>query len=117
MISVMDSVSRRQFCGTLLATSAAAQSLNAQNRFAVLRTPTEWSFESSKQSADPFNDLDLDVVFESPSGRIFKVPAFWAGNGAWRVRFAPQETGRHRFTTLCSDTANPDLHSRRARWK
>jgi len=107
----MDSVSRRQFFGTLLA-GASAASLDAQSRFAVLHTATEWSFESSKPYADPFNDLELDVLFEAPSGRTFKIPAFWAGNRTWRVRFAAQEIGSHRFATLCTDSANLDLHSR-----
>ena len=108
----MDSISRRQFCGTLLAT-ASAVSLDAQSRFAVLHTPTEWSLESAKRYADPFNDLELDVLFEAPSGRTFKVPAFWAGNGTWRVRFAAQEIGKHRFSTVCTDSANSDLHARK----
>lgn len=102
----MDPVTRRTFCGTLLATSVYAQS-----RFVSLGAPTEWSYESSKQYADPFNDIELDVVFKSPSGRSLRVPAFWAGKGTWRVRFAAQEVGRYSFTTVCSDTANRDLHA------
>ncbi len=103
------SLSRRQFCGTVL---ASAVSVNAQKRAAVLHAPTEWSFESGKQYTDPFNDVELDVVFISPSGRNLRVPAFWAGESTWRVRFAPQETGHYSFTTVCTDTANRDLHGR-----
>ena len=40
------------------------------------------------------------------------MPTFWAGNGTWRVRFAAQEAGHYSFTTVCSDTANRDLHAR-----
>jgi hypothetical protein len=102
------SLSRRQFCGALLASA----SLTGQTRFAALHAPTEWSLESSKQYPDPFNDLELDVLFTSPSGRLLRVPAFWAGNSTWRVRFAPQEAGRYSFTTICSDSSNQELHAR-----
>jgi hypothetical protein len=38
------------------------------------------------------------------------VPAFWAGDQTWRVRFAPPERGTYRWVTSCSDATNPDLH-------
>lgn len=103
----MNPLSRRAFCGTLLASS-----LYAQSRFAAQHSATEWLFESSKQYTDAFNDVELDVLFKSPSGRMLRVPTFWAGNGTWRVRFTAQETGRYTYTTSCSDTANKDLHGR-----
>jgi hypothetical protein len=104
-------LSRRHFCGALLA-SAASVSLKGQTRFAALHAPTEWSLESGKHYSDPFNDVELDVLFTSPSARQMRVPAFWAGGTTWRVRFAAQEVGRYSYTTICSDSANRDLHAR-----
>jgi hypothetical protein len=31
------------------------------------------------------------------------VPAFWAGDATWRVRYASPPTGTHRYRTECSD--------------
>jgi len=105
------SISRRHFCGGALAATAAVP-LFGQARFATQHCATEFTLESAKQYSDAFNDLELDVVFQSPAGRKLRVPAFWSGDNIWRVRFAPQELGRYSFTTVCTDTANRDLHAR-----
>jgi hypothetical protein len=107
----MNPVSRRQFCGTVLA-SAAALNVKGQSYSAMLHAPTEWTFESNKSYADPFNDVELDVIFKSASGRTLRVPTFWSDHGVWRVRFTGQEAGQYTFTTVCNDTANHDLHGR-----
>ena len=79
-------------------------------RLGIAHTVTEWAFVSGKAYADPFNDLELDVVFTGPEGRDQRVPAFWAGGQTWRVRFAPPSPGRYTFRTISADTSNPDLH-------
>src|SRR6266516_3034218 len=71
---------------------------------------TEITFTSSKPYADPFNEVDLDVIFTAPGGAEARVPAFWAGGRTWRVRYASLEVGEHHFTTICSDRANQSLH-------
>jgi hypothetical protein len=38
----------------------------------------EQTFESQKSYADPFNELDVDVVF-SKDGETWRVPTFWRG--------------------------------------
>lgn len=70
----------------------------------------ELSLASSKAYADPFNDVELDVVFTDPTGQDLRVPAFWSGENVWRVRYASPLQGRHRYRTECSDATNPDLH-------
>ena len=70
----------------------------------------EFTFESTKQYQDPFNEITLDAVFTDPSGGKRRVPAFWAGGATWRVRYASPITGTHRFQTECSDTSNAGLH-------
>lgn len=72
--------------------------------------PTEWSYRSGRQYADPFNEVDLDVVFTGPSGRQDRVPAFWSGGSIWRVRYAAAEAGDYQYRTVCSDASNRDLH-------
>jgi hypothetical protein len=74
------------------------------NRMAEIR------FTSAKDYADPFHQVTLDAVFTTPDGRLLRVPAFWAGDKIWRVRYASPLAGRHTFRTECNDTANSALH-------
>ncbi len=50
---------------------------------------TEWSFTSGRAYANPFDEPELDVVFTDEAGYEYRVPAFWAGDQTWRVRFSP----------------------------
>ena len=72
----------------------------------------EWSFSSGKRYADPFADVELDALFTAPDGTERLMPAFWAGGQRWSVRYASSQPGLHRFRTICSDTANAELHGR-----
>lgn len=79
-------------------------------RYAVARRVTEWAYSTGKAYADPFNEVELDVVFTDPQGHEQRVPAFWAGEQVWRVRYAPPTPGRYTYRTVSSDLTNPDLH-------
>jgi len=71
---------------------------------------------------NPFDpdDVRLDAVFTTPSGKRLVVPGFFAvehrrkvgdqaevmipeGNGGWRVRYAPREIGRHQWQLQLRD--------------
>ncbi|HIE28266.1 TPA: DUF4038 domain-containing protein [Candidatus Poribacteria bacterium] len=80
--------------------------------YATQNCMTEWSFASSKTYHDPFNEVTLDVMFTDPDGEEHRAPAFWAGERTWRVRYTSPKVGAHRWRSVCSDTANPDLHGR-----
>ncbi len=71
---------------------------------------TEWAYASGKAYRDPFNEIELDLIVTDPKGQERRVPAFWAGEQTWRVRYSSSELGLHRYRTCCSDAANPDLH-------
>ncbi len=77
-------------------------------RYGIARCATEWSYSSEKAYTDPFNDLELDVVFTDPQGREQTVPAFWAGDQTWRIRFSSSNPGRYTYRTVASDQG--DLH-------
>jgi hypothetical protein len=102
--------SRREFCRTSAgaATALLASRATAQQRNAIQNCPTEWSYQTGKRYADPFHEVELDVVFTLPSGESHRVPAFWAGESTWRVRYAPPVAGRYSFHTIASDTSNRD---------
>jgi len=52
----------------------------------------EQTFELRKAYADPFNDVDVDVVF-TKGADSWRVPTFWRGGNRWTVRFAPPSPG------------------------
>lgn len=74
----------------------------------LLRTVSEWAFRTAKPYQNPFTDVLVDVEFTAPSGRSFKMPAFYAGDGTWRVRVNPGEAGAWQGRVISRPT-NPDL--------
>ena len=67
----------------------------------------EWSYTSAKNYADPFNEVELDVVLTHEEGQEWRVPAYWAGGQEWRVRFAPPLPGSYQATAIFSDSQEP----------
>lgn len=65
-----------------------------------LRTVGEWALRAKRTYAAPYADVHLDVLFTAPSGRVATIPAFYDGEGTWRVRFNPNEVGDWRFRTV-----------------
>ena len=57
--------------------------------------PLEWMVPGPPRGLDAGEDLTVGVV--APSGASAAVPAYRGGDGEWRVRYAPRETGRHRW--------------------
>ena len=125
----MSNVSRRSFlekAGRMLAAGSVSIEANAAGgagkgkaadtedpaRYGIARCVVEWSYSSGKAYADPFNDVELDVVFTDPQGHEHTMPAFWAGEQTWRIRYSAMGPGRYTYRTVSSDTANGDLHGR-----
>src|SRR5580700_3408347 len=93
---------------TLLRSATVAPMLlgaaRAQAWHTRARDISEWIFVSPKSYQDPFNEIEMDVIFRDPQGREQRVPAFWAGGQEWRVRYAADAAGRYEFETAASDT-------------
>jgi hypothetical protein len=70
----------------------------------------EWTVESRKHYDDPFNEVEVDVVF-SCDGESWRVPMFWRGGHRWTVRFAPPHPGLYRYHLESTDPDNPDLNA------
>jgi hypothetical protein len=71
----------------------------------------EWTFTSTtKAYADPFNEVQLDMRVTAPDGAQLRVPAFWAGEQTWRVRYSSPQVGTHHWRLECSDRENKNLH-------
>jgi hypothetical protein len=95
--------------------------------------PAEFQVAGVPTVANPFDpdQIRVDAVIVSPSGRSLKVPAFWTedyrynliageehaealGTQGWRLRFTPEEVGPHRLSlhlAVGSDTARPVVQS------
>ena len=77
---------------------------------------TQWnvfeaSYESAKAYPNAFTEVEVDVVF-SQGDKQWKVPAFWAGDKKWTVRFAPPLQGKYTYRVECSDKANSGLNGK-----
>lgn len=85
----------------------------------------EVGFSLSREYMNPFDPEEIDItgVFISPSGKEFRVPAFFyqeysrrlvngeehllpVGKGRWLVRFAPEETGKYKYCLRIKDRKN-----------
>lgn len=74
----------------------------------------ERTFASQKSYPDPFNDVDVDVVF-SKGAENWRVPTFWRGGNQWTVRFAPPASGEYAYHLESTDKSNPDLNGHQER--
>ncbi len=72
--------------------------------------PMEFPLTAAQVYRDIFNDVELDVVFTDPGGEQWPVPAFWAGDNVFRVRFAPPKPGRYAYRTVCNNPDDAGLH-------
>lgn len=71
----------------------------------------EVCFISTKEYADPYNDVTMDLVLTN--GTVtYTIPSFWDGGSTWRVRFVCPEAGTWTYSTVCSDETDAGLHGR-----
>ena len=83
-------------CGALASTSAALADIPKWGRF-------EASIENEKNYRNPIEDVELEVLYTSPSGRKIEFFGFWDGGDTWKIRFMPNETGEWRYESRFSD--------------
>jgi hypothetical protein len=74
----------------------------------------EWTIDSHKAYADPFNDVDVDVIF-TKDGETWQVRTFWRGGSKWTVRFAPPTPGEYTYHLESTDQNNSDLNGHEGR--
>src|SRR5688572_1501383 len=100
------------FLAALSLMSEEARAVNGDEKTSQtqINVMAEIDFAAAVKHDDPFNTVTLDAVFTTPSGKLLRVPAFWAGGDKWKVRYASPEVGTHRFQTECSSTSDTGLH-------
>ena len=70
----------------------------------------EITFESEKSYANPFHDVDVDIILTNGKTTL-RVPGFWDGNNIWKIRFVCPTEGYWRYKTVCTDETNTALHN------
>lgn len=71
----------------------------------------EESMLSTKQYANPLQDVQVTVTITDPRGNRKELEAFWDGFSVWKFRYMPRMAGPHTFTVKCSDPSNPGLNA------
>lgn len=95
---------RFDFCATLAgfaitvcATIASAATQTSASESPVAHTlanvMVEIVFTATQDYRDPFHEVTVDALFETPEGCTLKVPAFWGGGRTWKVRYASPVQG------------------------
>jgi len=67
---------------------------------AVQNLPVEFGFKINAQRKEKLSALDVDVVFWASNGDKMTVPAYYAGDDEFRVRFAAPEKGKYVFSVV-----------------
>lgn len=80
------------------------------NIVAFTNCVVELAFYSTAVHGDPYNEVEMDVLFSGPAGEQ-RAPAFWAGDHVWKVRFAAEKPGRYTYKSVCSDAGDSGLHN------
>ena len=79
---------------------------------AVSHCVLEIAFTSDRLYANPLVEAELDAIITGPDGAERTVPCFWAGDDAWKLRFAPEAAGTYQYRTVCTDADNAGLNGR-----
>ena len=82
--------------------------------YARQNSVVELSFASPQVCRDPYNEVTLDGVVTAPGGGVTRVPAFWAGEDVWKLRFAGTELGEYRVELDGEDGSDAGLSGRQA---
>ena len=81
-----------------------------QSSQAMLHCPVEWSFTSAKQYANPFSDVDVDVIVRDPDGAELRSRRFGLAIGPGVFDMRRPRSGTHTWRTISTDPANAGLH-------
>ncbi len=84
------------------------EDISAERRSGRQWQVSELSLHSPTAYRNPFTDVEVWAQVNTPSGRRWHVPAFYDGDGTWRVRFTPDEPGEWRLASQ-AHPADPAL--------
>ena len=90
--------------GVVWMPSGAPRGVEAQTTTTVpLWGRFEASVTNTKQYANPYADVQLDVTYTRPNGSTVAFWGFYDGGTTWKIRFMPDQTGTWRYEARFSD--------------
>ena len=60
----------------------------------------EWTLHAAQSYRNPFADVLLNAILTAPDGSSHQMPAYYDGEGRWRIRYTPRQPGRWTLRTL-----------------
>jgi hypothetical protein len=75
--------------------------------------PIEFTFTTQIKYEDPFNTVDLDLTIAGPDGITQRIPAFWAGDNKWKVRYSSARIGEYFWSSECSNRNDTLLNQKK----
>ncbi len=76
------------------------------------RQVIELEFHSKCKYSNPYMDVVMKVGLKSPDGKSFIAYGFWNGEDSWKVRIAPEHTGKWTWESSCTNAADEGLHGK-----
>ena len=102
-----------QFCVFGQSKTEIAASMSSSMNRTYQNVPIEFTFVTDTDYEDPFNSVELDMVITDPDGVSQRIPAFWAGGNAWKVRYSSSKTGNFFWSAECSNQKDKDLNGQK----
>ena len=93
-------------------TEIVATDISLRNK-TFQNVPIEYTFTTETKYDDPFNTVDLDLIIVGPGGATQRVPAFWAGNNMWKVRYSSSRIGEYFWSSECSNRNDTLLNQKK----
>jgi len=93
-------------------TEIVVTDISLQNK-TFQNVPIEFTFTTQIKYEDPFNTVDLDLIIAGPDGTTQRVPAFWAGDDKWKVRYSSSRIGEYFWSSECSNRKDTSLNQKK----
>lgn len=91
--ALLPSVAQNSSQGPLVPTAHTTPTMYRVSRYGKF----EAAFRLPDATGNPFDPAvnDVQVTFHGPAGTTVRIPAFWDGEGVWKVRYAPLRVGAY----------------------
>lgn len=91
------------FLNMNLLRAAPVPGLPQEKKVVYLWEKLDVAITNSKKYADPYKDVQLNVVYTKPGGKEIRFWGFYDGAQTWRLRFMPDVTGLWSYKSSFSD--------------
>jgi hypothetical protein len=76
----------------------------------------EWAIRVEGTFKNPYNQYEvaLDMLLESPTGKLLLLPCYWENGNNWKARFTPQESGLYTYNFRLTTKADAKESARKS---